>query len=69
MPSAIKSGSSSARTRNVPGRVATAMNVSPMSAPAQRTAVSWPGLIPEPRITFESVPLTAKSVAAAATIT
>ena len=41
---------------------------SPISAPAHRTAVSWPELMPEPRITFETVPLTAKSVAAIATI-
>jgi hypothetical protein len=31
--------------------------------------VSCPELIPDPRITFETVPLTAKSVAAIATIT
>jgi hypothetical protein len=39
-----------------------------MKAPAQRTAVSCPELIPEPRITFETVPLIAKRVAATATI-
>ena len=68
MPSAISNGSSPVRIRSDRGRVAAAINESPISAPAQRTAVSWPELMPEPRITFETVPLTAKSVAAIATI-
>jgi hypothetical protein len=38
-----------------------------MSAPAHLTSVSSSALIPEPRMTLETVPLTAKSVAAIAT--
>ena len=68
MPSATSTGRSETRARSDLGRVATAISVSPISEPAQRTAVSWPELMPEPRITFETVPLTAKSVAAIATI-
>ena len=56
------------RRRNELGRVASAISVRPTSAPAQRTSVSCCALIPEPRMTFETVPLTAKSAAASATI-
>ena len=69
MPSAISSGRSPVRILSDLGRVAAAINASPISAPAHRTAVSWPELMPEPRITLETEPLTAKSVAAIATIT
>jgi hypothetical protein len=67
-PSATSRSSSFRRMRSDAGRVAAAISVSPISAPTQRTSVSCCELMPEPRITFETVPLTANSVAAAATI-
>ena len=38
---------------------------SPSSAPVQRTSVSLSEVIPEARITFETMPFSAKSVPAA----
>ena len=50
------------------GRVASVSSTSPKTAPVHLTSVRRSALIPEPRITFDTVPLTAKSVAAIATI-
>jgi hypothetical protein len=49
-------------------RVTAAISASPTRAPAQRTSVSCSAVIPDARMTFETVPLIANRVAAIATI-
>jgi hypothetical protein len=54
--------------RSDAGRVAAAIRVRPRSAPAHLTSVNSCESIPEVRIIFDTVPLTANNVAASATI-
>jgi len=69
IPNAARNGSSRRVTRRLAGRTRASTATRPIAAPVIRTSVNRSDDRPEARMTFETTPLTANSVAAEKTMT